>query len=78
MKILEHFFYHSRYCIAKNLSKRTEMFVYAEIYSLMLLHRASPQHDKILDTSTLESEIDSLVYKLYNLTDEEIKIVESK
>ena len=37
-----------------------------------------PQHDKISDTSTLESEIDSLVYQLYNLTDEEIKIVESK
>ena len=36
------------------------------------------QHDKIPNTSTLESEIDSLVYQLYNLTDEEIKIVESK
>ena len=29
------------------------------------------------DTSVLEAEIDKLVYKLYNLTDEEIKIVES-
>ena len=36
------------------------------------------QHDKISDTSALESKIDSLVYQLYNLTDEEIKIVESK
>ncbi|RDU69775.1 hypothetical protein CQA66_08805 [Helicobacter aurati] len=39
---------------------------------------AKPQHDKIPDTSTLESQIDSLVYQLYNLTNEEIKIVESK
>ena len=39
---------------------------------------ASPQHDKISDTSKLESEIDSLVYQLYNLTDDEIKIIENK
>lgn len=29
----------------------------------------------IIDTSALESKIDSLVYKLYNLTDDEIKII---
>lgn len=34
--------------------------------------------DSTTDTSTLESEIDSLVYKLYNLTENEIKIVENK
>jgi len=28
-------------------------------------------------TSQLEKEIDQLVYKLYNLTEEEIKIIES-
>ena len=28
------------------------------------------------DTSALESEIDHLVYQLYGLTDEEIKIIE--
>ncbi|WP_425348501.1 TaqI-like C-terminal specificity domain-containing protein [Helicobacter mustelae] len=33
-----------------------------------------PQHDKS-DTSTLEFYVDSLVYQLYNLTDEEIKII---
>lgn len=31
--------------------------------------------DSTTDTSKLESEIDSLVYKLYNLTDEEIRII---
>lgn len=30
------------------------------------------------DTETEEKEIDSLVYKLYNLTDDEIKIVEGE
>ncbi len=30
------------------------------------------------DTSDLEKQIDQLVYKLYNLTDEEIKIIEKE
>ena len=30
------------------------------------------------DTSELESDIDRIVYSLYNLTDEEIKIIERK
>lgn len=34
--------------------------------------------DSTTDTSKLESEIDSLVYKLYNLTENEIKIAENK
>lgn len=37
----------------------------------------SPQHDKIPDTSKLESEIDCLVYKLYSLSDKEIKIIKT-
>ena len=36
------------------------------------------QHDKMPNTSTLESQIDSLVYQLYNLIDEEIRIIENK
>jgi hypothetical protein len=34
--------------------------------------------DNATDTSDLESQIDQLVYQLYNLTEEEIKIVEGK
>lgn len=34
------------------------------------------KHSYVSDTTTLEGEIDQLVYKLYNLTDEEINIVE--
>ena len=30
------------------------------------------------DTSDMEQEIDRLVYKLYNLTDEEIAVIEGK
>ncbi len=37
-----------------------------------------PQHGKLRDTNKLESEIDYLVYKLYNLTDNEIRVIENK
>ncbi|WP_258865602.1 hypothetical protein [Helicobacter sp. MIT 99-5507] len=33
--------------------------------------------NKATDTKELESHIDSLVYKLYNLTESEIKTIES-
>ena len=38
----------------------------------------SKAKDSTLDTSKLESKIDSLVYKLYNLTNDEIAIIDSK
>ena len=39
----------------------------------------SARNDEVVDsTAELESKIDSLVYKLYNLTDSEIKLIESK
>ena len=34
--------------------------------------------DSTLDTKELESKIDSLVYKLYNLTNDEIEIIEKE
>ena len=34
------------------------------------------QTDKSADTSDLETQIDQLVYQLYDLTEEEIKIIE--
>ncbi len=36
------------------------------------------EHDKNANTQELENKINSLVYKLYNLTEDEIKIIESK
>lgn len=38
----------------------------------------SKAKDFALDTSKLESQIDSLVYKPYNLTNDEIEIIERK
>nr|WP_233706167.1 TaqI-like C-terminal specificity domain-containing protein [Helicobacter bilis] len=38
----------------------------------------SKAKDSALDTSKLESKLDSLVYKLYNLTNDEIAIIDSK
>ncbi|WP_300732077.1 type II restriction endonuclease [uncultured Helicobacter sp.] len=35
----------------------------------------SKAKDSALDTSKLESQIDSLVYKLYNLTKDEVTII---
>ncbi|MDY5950318.1 MAG: type II restriction endonuclease [Helicobacter sp.] len=34
--------------------------------------------DSALDTSKLESKLDSLIYTLYNLTNDEIEIIERK
>ncbi|HOV33454.1 MAG TPA: hypothetical protein PLX23_08840 [Candidatus Hydrogenedens sp.] len=34
-------------------------------------------HENLPDTTPYEREIDHLVYKLYNLTDPEIKIIEN-
>lgn len=36
------------------------------------------EQDKNANTQELENKINSLVYKLYNLTEEEIKIIENK
>jgi len=36
------------------------------------------KHNSLSETTALESEIDQLVYKLYGLTEDEIKIVEGK
>ena len=35
------------------------------------------KQNKEADANNLESQIDQLVYKLYNLTDEDIKIIEN-
>lgn len=49
-----------------------------EIISLVEQILDSKAKDPIKDTKELESHIDSLVYKLYHLTDDEIKIIEGK
>ncbi|WP_394949755.1 Eco57I restriction-modification methylase domain-containing protein [uncultured Helicobacter sp.] len=49
-----------------------------EIISLVEQILDSKAKDPTTDTKELESHIDSLVYKLYNLTKDEIKIIEGK
>ena len=49
-----------------------------EIISLVKQILDSKAKDPTKDTKELESRIDSLVYKLYNLTNDEIKIIEGK
>ena len=49
-----------------------------EIISLVEQILDSKAKDPIKDTKELESKIDSLVYKLYHLTNDEIKIIEGK
>ena len=48
-----------------------------EIIALVEQILESKAIDSNSDTSELESKIDSLVYELYNLTNKEIKIIES-
>jgi adenine-specific DNA-methyltransferase len=42
------------------------------------VNRAQKKENPDADVSALESEIDQLVYRLYGLTDEEVKIVEGR
>ncbi|MBR2493912.1 hypothetical protein [Helicobacter sp.] len=49
-----------------------------EIISLVEQILDSKAKDPTTDTKELESKIDSLVYKLYNLTDDEITTIDSK
>jgi len=44
------------------------------VTKILAAKRANPQ----ADTSKLEDEIDQLVYQLYGLTEDEVKIVEGK
>jgi hypothetical protein len=49
-----------------------------EIETLVENILALKKENPAADVSALEAEIDRLVYKLYGLTDEEVKIVENK
>ena len=63
--------YLSKIPICKNLINRQDKFE-EKVDQILLAKKENPQ----ADTSVLESEIDRLVYELYGLTEEEIKIVE--
>lgn len=58
----------------KNILEAQQQKIIAIVDQILAIKKS----DSSADTTALESQIDQLVYKLYNLTDEEIKIVEEK
>ena len=58
----------------KNASKEVQEPISDRVSQIQNIKKTNP----FADTTNLENEIDQLVYKLYGLTDEEIKIVEGK
>ncbi|RYH74082.1 hypothetical protein EVU94_08810 [Flavobacteriaceae bacterium 144Ye] len=61
------------YPIFKSEDKAIKLSITKNVTQILSLKKDNPE----ADTTTLEAEIDTLVYKLYNLTDEEISIVEN-
>lgn len=55
-----------------NADAQTQDFISSKVKEILLLEKTKPY----ADTSSLEHEIDKLVYQLYNLTPEEIAIIE--
>lgn len=60
----------------KQLPIATDNSLLGKIENVVDMINEVKQSDPTADTSTLEAEIDRMVYELYGLTDEEIKIVE--
>lgn len=58
--------------IKKIIEEEQQPFI-EKVNQILSLKKENPE----VDTTALEAEIDTLVYKLYNLTDEEISIVEN-
>ena len=58
--------------IPKNIDEKTQKDIAKLVDKLLAVKKKDPN----ADTSELETEIDQMVYELYNLKDEEIKIIE--
>lgn len=56
----------------KNASKSEQVLISNYVLKIVAIKKQDPN----ADTSTLEKEIDQLIYHLYGLTEEEIQIVE--
>jgi len=77
MDYIEAFFASIGDSIKENISNELIASLLADgIIALVEQVLESKAKDSNADTSELESKIDSLVYRLYNLTDEEIQIIE--
>ena len=58
----------------KTAEKSKQEAISSKVSQIILLKKSNPT----ADTSSLESELDRLVYQLYGLTEEEIRIVEGE
>lgn len=56
-----------------NVSKEEDLYISNKVNEVLIIKKQNPD----ADTTGLETQIDQLVYQLYGLTEEEIKIVES-
>ncbi|MBB6002134.1 Eco57I restriction-modification methylase domain-containing protein [Arcicella rosea] len=70
-------FYEPNYAILKDFpipkpDAETASLIIEKVESILIQKRANPQ----ADTSAIEAEIDDLVYKLYDLSEEEISIIQ--
>ncbi|MCV3375836.1 Eco57I restriction-modification methylase domain-containing protein [Campylobacter sp. IFREMER_LSEM_CL2151] len=68
--------YIEKFCIPKINSKNEKLA--NKLISLVDEILKAKEQDKKADTKTQEDKINSIVYKLYNLNEEEIKIIEGK
>ncbi|EAH8040845.1 class I SAM-dependent DNA methyltransferase [Campylobacter jejuni] len=68
--------YIEKFCIPKINSKNEKLA--DELINLVDEILKAKEQDKNANTQELENKINSLVYKLYNLTDDEIKIIKNK
>ncbi|EDO7983177.1 class I SAM-dependent DNA methyltransferase [Campylobacter coli] len=68
--------YIEKFCIPKINSKNEKLA--DELINLVDEILKAKEQDKNANTQELENKINSLVYKLYNLNEEEIKIIENK
>ncbi|EAL4634193.1 class I SAM-dependent DNA methyltransferase, partial [Campylobacter jejuni] len=68
--------YIEKFCIPKINSKNEKLA--DELINLVDEILKAKEQDKNANTQELENKINSLVYKLYNLNEEEIKIIEGK
>lgn len=66
--------YHYYSLPVRNVDKEQQSYIDTLVKAILAAKKADPA----ADTTTLESEIDQLVYKLYGLTDNEIAIVEGR
>jgi hypothetical protein len=60
--------------LPEHVDKKTEKIISNKVNEIIKLKKQAPE----TDTTTIESEIDQLIYELYGLSEEEVKVVEGE